>query len=433
MPNKHLTEAPLLTLAKAVGRSAGMDITCTRDCEVLSEELRLHDGRFPVSVSTLKRFFGLVERQGSFSLTTLNSLARYVGYSSYQHFKDSHSLIGTSQSTSSTPSLPPKPGKSNTTPKDWTAEQANHQIQSFIGRFANPDDFRLTSAEFNRLKEAVFFIYRRGDFDMSLWLDIVEHKHLLRFVVEQFPPLDFLNSFGKDMVLTYRQVATSPNEKMFGNGLLAAAAFATGQNWQTVLPLLSPPDRLNPSIHPLVQARNIGLWLLAGLDVDGLADQKEAARNLAIQGLERGDEIWPRWANQNCYFAFNIADWAILSGDHDLVRHVKDNITSFRQKQDWYNQDLALDTILTLRQIWNHLFLNEEKQAAVLSNQLDWGQFHSMETRTLGMWYHAAMWKLGEAPPDICDANIRHCASMTGYAEIERRIRQLLFDGGQKK
>ena len=69
----------LARLLKDVERASGMEITCTRDCEVLSEELRAFDGRFPVSVSTLRRCFGLIEAPGNFSQTTLNTLARYVG------------------------------------------------------------------------------------------------------------------------------------------------------------------------------------------------------------------------------------------------------------------------------------------------------------------------------------------------------------------
>lgn len=39
---------------------------------MLSDQLSTFDSRYPVSVSTLRRFFGLVANQGKFSRTTLN-------------------------------------------------------------------------------------------------------------------------------------------------------------------------------------------------------------------------------------------------------------------------------------------------------------------------------------------------------------------------
>ena len=71
-------------LAQDVGHTCGMDITCTKDCQVLSDQLRTFDNRYPVSVSTLRRFFGLVENQGKFSKTTLNTLARFCGHMSFE-------------------------------------------------------------------------------------------------------------------------------------------------------------------------------------------------------------------------------------------------------------------------------------------------------------------------------------------------------------
>ena len=64
----------LNALAKEVSRVSGLDVTCTRDCEVLGDELRAFDGRFAVSTSTLRRFFGLIPKKGNYSTNTLNTL-----------------------------------------------------------------------------------------------------------------------------------------------------------------------------------------------------------------------------------------------------------------------------------------------------------------------------------------------------------------------
>ena len=64
MPATPPIPEALTQLAQAVEQTAGLEVTCTRDCEVLSDELRPFDGRYPISVSTLRRFFNLIPKQG---------------------------------------------------------------------------------------------------------------------------------------------------------------------------------------------------------------------------------------------------------------------------------------------------------------------------------------------------------------------------------
>lgn len=438
MPHSDLIEDPLVLLARAVGRSAGIDVTCTRDCEVLSDELRSFDGRYPISVSTLRRFFGLIPRKGNFSLTTLNSLARYVGYASYRQWQASLQNDNTVKSTaqddssgSANDAFHPPAGASlalepqvqgSRPPRQWSDKEAKAQVAKFIARFSDPDQFHLTASQFARLREAVFHMYQRGSFDMGLWLAFIEHEHLLKFVVEQFPPLDFMSSFGKDMLATYLKCASTPSEKAFGLGVLAAGAVARDLPWDEVLSTLPAPSNLNPSVHPLVQSRNLGLWLLAGHDGAIPVQRVDEVRALILDGLKRDTDIWPRWAHQNCFFAFNLADWAVLSRDGEIVSAIHENISGFRSRMDWHQRDVGMDTLLSLRQMWNCIFLGEVNEAKQIADQLPWDEFLSMESRTLGIWYHSALWKLGVASPDVCQANIKHCTSLTGYVGFERRI-----------
>lgn len=442
MPHSHLTEDPLVLLAKDVCKSAGFEVTCTRDCEILSDELRSFDGRFPISVSTLRRFFGLIPKQSAFSLTTLNSLARYVGYPSYQKWEAAQKTPQTEtkphletsrKEVSQFVSAPDQPAEYSSPvgfkpPSQWSEAEAKQRIARFIERFSNPEDFHLTTQEFARLKEAVFHLYEKGTFDMALWLKFIEHQHLLRFVVEQFPPLDYLSTFGRAIMSTYLRIAESPTDVMFGQGVMAAGMVAQDANWGDVLPLLTSPEALNPSIHPLVQSRNLGLWLLAGRDKAIPEEALLNVRSFILDGLKRDEQIWPRWANQNCYFAFNLADWGILSEDREIVAAITDNIESFKKRADWYQRDVAMDTMLSLRLVWNHLFLGDKTKAKIIAQQFQWSEFRSMETRTLGMWYHSALQILQLAPAPVCRANVQHCATLTGYSGFERRI-GLLTEG----
>lgn len=446
----------LARLLKDVERTSGMEITCTRDCEVLSDELRAFDGRFPVSVSTLRRCFGLIEAKGSFSQTTLNTLARYVGHPSFRAWSSNLHDSGTAvnarnlaqfsglgkvnlspeaSATSSQPAEMPtaRRGADDVMPK--SAVEAQAIVESFIHRFVDPKQFHLSPKEFSILKAAVFDIYERGNFDVAQWMQVVSHEHLLRFVVEQFPPLDFMSTFGWPMVEAFNVVFRAPSDAMYGHGILASGLVARDEPWQRVLNHLPQLGALNPGIHPLVQARAIGIHLLAAQDENGLDSSWDQAKSLALQGLREDKSLWPRWAHQNCYFAFNLADWAVLSQDREIIEAVSGNIQAFRAQQDWYNRSDDIETILSIRQVWNSIYLDRKDDALQLMESVEWPIQHSFEVRTLGMWYHAARLVLGLAPQELCEANIRYAVNLTGYSGFGRRIQALVKHHGlgQKK
>ena len=152
--------------------------------------------------------------------------------------------------------------------------------------------------------------------------------------------------------------------------------------------------QLNPGVHPLVQSRQLGIAMLAQSEGHGLDPEEVSAVDLALEGLLNERKLWPRWANQSCYFAFNLADWALLSGELDVVNAISQNIEEFQASQDWYNRDSDLDTILNLRQAWNWIATDQKPKAIGLLQSLDWLSFESMETRTLSLWYHSARWVL---------------------------------------
>ena len=416
----------LEALAKEVSRVSGLDVTCTRDCEVLGDELRAFDGRFAVSTSTLRRFFGLIPKKGNYSTNTLNTLARYVGYASFRAWSQRLQPGVTFQKQLEDVFEPIAENFREKSPRTWSNQEAQAQVERFVKRFGNPKDFHLTAREFRRLKEAVFNIFQRGALDMALWLKFAEHPHLLRFVVEQFPPLDYLASFGRMMVDSYLEQATSPGDVNFGESLKSAGLVAQDESWDRVLATFPTLTQLNPGIHPLVQSRQIGIAMLAESEGQELPSATKTAVELALEGLQNERSLWPRWANQSCYFAFNLADWAILSGERDVVLAISKNIDAFQSSQDWYNRDTDLDTILNLRQVWNWIELGQKEKATALMQNLDWMSFESIETRTLSLWHHSARWILKLAPGDVCKANIEQASAITQYHGLKRRISALL-------
>ena len=230
-------------------------------------------------------------------------------------------------------------------------------------------------------------IYERGVFELSHWMKVVRHEHLLRFVVEQFPPLDFMNTFGGAMVAAYNDAFRAPSDAMYGHGLHASGLLSRDQPWPKVLHHLPQLTALNPGIHPLVQARAIGIQLLATQETPEAEASWQEVKTLALQGLQEDLNIWPRWAHQNCYFAFNMADWAVLSGDRQIIEAVSNNIAAFRTQQDWYNRSTAIETILSIRQVWNWISLHRYDEASHLMRASN-GRFNIRRNPHPGMWHH---------------------------------------------
>ena len=86
-----ITPTPATIKLRAdVENKLGFEVTCTRDCIILSQEMKRFDQRFTLSVSTLRRFFGIIKQNSPTSHSSLNALARYAGAPSYDKWNNLH-------------------------------------------------------------------------------------------------------------------------------------------------------------------------------------------------------------------------------------------------------------------------------------------------------------------------------------------------------
>ncbi|RFP64862.1 hypothetical protein D0N36_11825 [Hymenobacter lapidiphilus] len=84
----RLTPPTHAALQAAVATRFGQPLRYPSHCDALEEELRqapATSGR-RLSPSTLRRFFGLVEKEGGYHLHTLDTLARYAGHADFAAF-----------------------------------------------------------------------------------------------------------------------------------------------------------------------------------------------------------------------------------------------------------------------------------------------------------------------------------------------------------
>jgi hypothetical protein len=93
--NKEI-ETLIELLKKEIQSKLGKTISYAADCEVLSEQIQNTTKR-TVSISTLKRFFGIIKSPFSPSKYTLDTLAVYVDFNNWQefvnHFENEKQLI----------------------------------------------------------------------------------------------------------------------------------------------------------------------------------------------------------------------------------------------------------------------------------------------------------------------------------------------------
>ena len=400
-----------------------MDVTCTKDCQVLSDQLQTFDNRYPVSVSTLRRFFGLVPNRGKFSKTTLNTLARFCGHMSFESWVRQGGVATSSAGTTPPPRASLRPQVSwNESAQSKSDEAMKEEMRQFLRDHADPEHFRLNAKQFNAFKDSWFELYRRGTFNMELWGEFKKLPHIHRFVVEQFTPLDFMNSFGRAMMEEYLAAAETRAQRLFGRGVIASGMVAKGKPWAQIVPYLSVLTELSPSIHPLVQARQLGISLLMHSETDTPQEEKDQVRQLCLKGLREDVQIWPQWSHQNCYFAFNIADWATLAKDTEILQVCKENVKRFRATQDLYSRDEHIDAVIDLRMMWIAMLLGDFDTSRRQFQALEWTNFHTMETRALNIWYQAARAYFMPDESELAVAEFYHAGMLTGYKGFVKRI-----------
>ena len=413
-------DSDIRRLAASVSEAAGFDVTSGRDCEVLKRELDLFDPRFGVSVSTLKRFFGLVQSGGGYSRSTLNAFARYCGHRSFTDWKAQWGRReeGKSEVTHSASRQP---------------VQAIHQsgvdrreVLRWIEANKNPKTFQPTLREFRGLQYGLVGMYERGSLDMSLWFEMKKHLHLKHFLVEKFPPMDHMATFGTPMVEDFLTSAKHPVQQMFGKTVLATGMVAMDMPWGDVVQTLGRQCPVRPTIHPYATAMNLGVWLLALKEHDERGEEFAKLKQKLLTTGEKAHEIWPVWFNQTAYFQYILSEWAVLSEDVEMVEAMDGLIETFRKTQDYYHRNQHTETVLDVRQMWNAIVRRDLTRARMFEQRIQFDLFRNVDTRMLGMWYYGALQVLDPQGARLHIANFEHVLSLTQYRGLGRRIQALV-------
>ncbi|MDA0569146.1 MAG: hypothetical protein O3A35_05350, partial [Bacteroidetes bacterium] len=191
----------------------GFEVTCTRDCIILSQELKRFDQRFSLSVSTLRRFFGIIKQNSATSYTSLNALARYTGAPSYDKWNDHHFHKSENKEKAGHGIF-----KSEITTKDFdtrpeTITRMIQIINAVINQVEQKETFHLSPQKLREINQLTFYLLRINAYPTETWKRL-NRIPWARIFTEAFPPIDFLHGVGEEYMRDYLVTATSEEEKM---------------------------------------------------------------------------------------------------------------------------------------------------------------------------------------------------------------------------
>ncbi len=221
-------------LREAVAVRFGQPLRYPSHCDAL--ELELQQNAAPncrrLSPSTLRRFFGLVEKDGGYHLHTLDTLARYAGHADFAAFGQSVSGLAMQGTTA--------PGATIDIPELLAMEQLAYPERLLLGYFLG----RITRPA------------QPGGAAAPLALQLATHPAGQEFFVESFVDLAHLTSAFGEVLAVYLQHKHTPEAQLFGHSTLFLAEFLTGNEpaWrQRLARLLALP--VPPEVHAFPRGR----------------------------------------------------------------------------------------------------------------------------------------------------------------------------------
>ncbi|WP_233454728.1 hypothetical protein [Hymenobacter negativus] len=221
-------------LREAVAARFGQPLRYPSHCDALELELQQNAataGR-RLSPSTLRRFFGLVDKEGGYHLHTLDTLARYAGHADFAAFGQSVSGLAMQETYA--------PGAATDIPELLAIEQLAYPERLLLGYFLG----RITRPA------------QPGGAAAPLALQLATHPAGQEFYVESFVDLAHLTGAFGEVLTTYLQHKHTPEAQLFGNAALFLAEFLAEDEpaWRRRLAVVRALP-VPPEVHAFPQGR----------------------------------------------------------------------------------------------------------------------------------------------------------------------------------
>lgn len=245
----HFEEA-LSALRRDIVRRCGFEIQTVKECRILSGELEEFDRRFPLAVSTIRRFFGLIPNGSEFSITTLNALARYADKPDFHFYLDTVRADQFDLKTHAWDAAIPEP-----------FIDLPDSLPGLVDLVDSVPYARPRGPMIAKLASAVDALYRTTETPEFVWRKINRSPRGRSLTIEGFPPLDALAGKGRAMLEDYLACSTLERDRIFAATLLAQGDLFTGNLKAAVKTLPRTTEDLH-GLHPVVRGRYLGLRLL---------------------------------------------------------------------------------------------------------------------------------------------------------------------------
>jgi len=205
-------------LRDAVATRFGQPLRYPSHCDALEAELQRADatGGRRLSPSTLRRFFGLVDKEGGYHLHTLDTLAHYAGHADFASFGQAvANLAAAKEATDVAPTDIPE-----LLAMQRLAYPERLLLGYFLGRVTRP--------------------VTPGGPVAPLALRLAAHPAGQEFFVESFVDLAYLNGSYGDVLAEYLRHKHTPEAQLFGHSTLFLGEFLAENEtaWRARLQLL---------------------------------------------------------------------------------------------------------------------------------------------------------------------------------------------------
>ena len=230
-------------LREAVATRFGQPLRYPSHCDALETELArtAGTGSRRLSPSTLRRFFGLVEKEGGYHLHTLDTLARYAGHADFAAF--GHAVTGLAQTNAAAPDFPTDIPELLAMARLAPPERL--LLGYFLGRVTRPA--------------------QPGGAAAPLALRLAAHPAGQEFFVESFVDLTHLSGAYGEVLAEYLRHKRTAEAQLFGHGTLFLKEFLANDEsaWRTRLQHLRAMPVL-ATMHAFPRGRRAFAEIVAG-------------------------------------------------------------------------------------------------------------------------------------------------------------------------
>lgn len=281
----HKVKSTHLHLREKIVENFGRQILSLRDCEELSEKL-VQNFNAQISPQTLRRFFGLVKSESSFSIYTLNLLANFCGYQDYEAFRISFEYS---------------------------------ELEIFFGDVEDPEKDYWRKSE-----ELCIRIMGSADMLVSTHHRFMTFPTARKFFMEHHPLRDMLGTVYTQYFLAYLKFNTSAENKIFAYGFLFKSAFLQ-QNLELLELYFAKVKEVefSANIHVIPAALRFGTILLyaditenEGLFIQTFSEMK-VARELYIEASKKSV----------CSFEYTVLESLIFTNRLNEIQFLLENHT----------------------------------------------------------------------------------------------------------